>query len=492
MEPSVRRPAINLLVLIAALMPSASPAFESEEHEKLGNVAFIAALAYFRQTHPDRKSEHEEAARLIGRPGADRSRSGELSYGDVIACVDYFLHPERLLAEPWRAGRSSARPGGLPRPDENLLDLVSCRGMGNAFFQATHHNQSHFQYDALMSYRLYHLAAIAIARDEKSLFAALVTNAIADHYLHDFFAPGHVFTARDQLTDVPATALHDIRNDLGATFLPANFESLRPFVEFICQGSVESCRVRTGLHLETIAGDASGAQVGQALQAILEGKPLHLKGDARLWEPGADRLRQRLMMFLVQTRSILDVLTGRNSFQEMVWEGGAAPTRASIGFGDYVQPTDAPQLWTNPIVGISLQREALIAGARSGRSVIAVETPAAVWRFEKFIVLPLIGYASHFEGNVNGQGPTFRLVSAIPQTELAFGPYLRYLAYPSDEGDKRRVSFGLRMDSGFSGYFTTFVAVGRDTATTTDGKLRAGIIFAAGLQFSFPVSRIPR
>lgn len=501
----------GLLAGASIVLARCASAFESDEHEKLANVAFLVALEYLAKTSAITAAKYEEASRLKGTPGKYRAKGDEkyrgISYGDIVACVDYYLYPETILADSWKQGRRPPEAGALPKPTEALVDLKDCHGIGSSFFQATHNNHSHFQYDLLMSQRVYHALAISLARDEGALFAALVVSAISDHYLHDFFAPGHIFTGRARLTDLPATALHDVVNARGAEFVPANFAQLQPIMEFICQGAVERCVARRDLSLWEVIRDASDREVADSLGALLAGQTMDLKGDGQLWDEGPDRLRQRLLMLLIQVRSIADVVSGRNSFQDMAWEGRAPPTKAKIAFGEYALPKAAASAkrpaqaeWMqnpgaflrNPIVAISAQREAMIAGTRAGRTTVTLEVPLTIFPSERFIVLPYLGYGTYSEGNTNGQGFTFRAVAAIPQTELAFGPYVRYFSYPTNEGDKLRGSVGLRLDSGFSGYFTTFIAVGRDTSTTADGKLRAGVITFAGIQFGFPMSRLHR
>jgi hypothetical protein len=485
-----------------ALFVDPTYAFESDEHEQLGNAAFAVALEFLKVP------AESPVRRLYGRPGkyrsADREERDRLSYGDVTSCVDYFFSPEKMLADAWREGRR--RPGmpSLPSPDEAVLVLEQCHKTGPSFALATHSNHSHFRHDLLMAYRLYHVAAISAARDDKSPFAGLVINAIADHYLHDFFAPGHIFTVRDRLTDVPATAVHDIWNKDGADFRPMNTQQLKPLAEFICGGSVQSCALHEGIPLGGIVGRAPAADVGAALAGILAGKPVRLKGDAMLGDEEPDRLRQRLLMLLIQAQSVIDVLSGTNSFREMAWEGNKFPTAAKIPFGEYLlgdaaareggqAPSDAPipLVWKNPIVMAAVQREAMIAGTRFGRTVFTVETPLVVLPARHVTFLPLIGLGYHYEGNLDGGGPTFRIVAAIPETELALSAYARNFTYPTtNEGDKRVLNGGIRLDSGFTSYFTAFISIGRDTATTQEGTLRHGVIFAAGFQFAFPLSRI--
>lgn len=497
--------AFVIVAVLLASTPRQTCAFESDEHEKLGNIAFHLALEYFRENHPDREKVYEAARALDGRPGkyaSDTKPYGIASYGDLIACVDYFLSPEKILTDSWKRGRGSRGPGGLPAAGDKVLELDDCHGwFGNAFFQATHNNHAHFQYNVLMSYRMYHVAAISLARDEKAFFAALVTNAIADHYLHDFFAPGHIYTRRDGLTDVPATALHDIRNKRGADFVPEHFasESMKCLIDFICQGSVKDCWIRDGLDLAMLAEKSDGGDVATALTELIDGQTVRLKGDYALWEAGPDGLRQRVLMLLIQARSVLDVLEGNNSFQLLNWEGESDPTTVQMSFGHYVQPKDQYSLLlSNTVVGLSFHRETMVAGNRAGRNAFTAETPLGVipldqtgWKsLENLILLPTLGYGIHFEGGTQGHGPTFRLIAAVPQTEFAFSAYVRYFFYPTSAGDTRRRSFGLRFDSGFSGYLTAFIALGVDSATTPDGALRSGIIGMAGLQVSFPVSRV--
>jgi hypothetical protein len=502
MAATLRRQRASLFVwLFAALFPGSGRGFESDEHERMGNTAFIVALEYFKTLKTHGGSEkYAEARELLGTPGKynakQRDERERLSYGDIIACVDYFLTPEKMLADAWKGGRRSPDAPSLPAKGEKVLLVDDCHKVGPSFAQASHNNHSHFQQNLLMAFRIQHVAAISAARDDKSLFAGLVINAIADHYLQDFFAPGHIFTIRDQLTDVPATAVHDVWNQDGADFKPSNTERLRPVADFICGGKVESCKLREDVRTAELAGKRQDGEVAQALSAILAGKPVHLKGDGRLWDDDQERLRQRLLMLLIQSQSILDVLTEANSFREMAWKGTTVPTVAKIEFGEYLlrpdpDPAPIPFIAKNFILMASVHREAMIAGTRFGRTVFTFETPLAALPYKSLTLVPLVGAGYHYEGNLDGAGPTLRLAAAIPETELGFSVYVRNFTYPTtNEGDKRVFNWGLRLDSGFTSYFTTFISIGRDSAPTQEGNLRNGVIFAAGFQFAVPFSRI--
>ena len=214
-------------------------AFESFEHHAMANLALDAAIAFERQ-----------AVLGGGDPGAAAALPAMLEmrghYGQVTACVDYFLYPEKMLAFSWKP-QATSPSDGIPEhghfPMQALED--QCR-QGASLLQASHSNHAHFQQDLMVSLRVWHAMAIGVARNENNIYGALFINAIADHYLQDFFAPGHIVTPRDIKTDVPATAMHDKANLAGARFDPGVLKGpLRRVVAYLCTGRVDGPEPRS-------------------------------------------------------------------------------------------------------------------------------------------------------------------------------------------------------------------------------------------------------
>ena len=562
----------RLLALLAAIACSSpAMAFESEEHERMSNLAYALALDYFAKHYQgdDKRQKLEIAEKLRGTPGRYHeldslwpwhkrwwSRDGEaISYGDLVTCVDFFLYPEKILAEVWRrsgervgSDRPPGHPGGFPVTDgPEFLSLGPCIGFSLAAAQAAHNNHAHFQQDLLISQRVYHLAAMHAARSERNLYGALVLNALSDHYLQDFFAPGHIVTPRGAMADVPATARHDRANDDGLyfTLLPETADDLLPLLAQLCAWEVKKPAEVRELISKRAACNVGGDQkqligrstedLAAAIGDLFGSRPVPFKmlGDFRLWS--SSQLRQRLALLLIQTRSILDVLeAGTNHFLDSRWKAEVphAPTIARIAYGEYrlehneyyaarsriadkrerpgdrdidrtgFKPGDAYRTQVaNGMFGVSVHRESFSSGVQTSRRVTTVETVIAgrlVYangRIPSLNIGVITGWAWFNEGTLNGNGPTVRLVATIPDTEISHGPYWRWLSYPTDGRDSRRWSGGYRFDMGFSTYLTAFLGVGRDWGTAIEpggieGSLHRGTVWTAGLQVAWPSGRV--
>lgn len=210
-------PRICLLFFCLSFFSHNSVAFENFEHKAIGNIAF--AFAKYLTPSCIGKDTSDPACKYLDVPASDK----KLTYGDIAQCVDRFLTPEKLIARlryeinkplgEKEKQDSSAFPNSLYREESK------CKSDG-LNQQAAHNNHAHFQEELLVSLATYHSLAMMIARNnpQENLGRALVVNAIADHYLHDFFAPGHIVTRRNELTDTVALAMHDYRNERGAMF----------------------------------------------------------------------------------------------------------------------------------------------------------------------------------------------------------------------------------------------------------------------------------
>ena len=154
-----------------------------------------------------------------------------------------------------------------------------------------------------------------------------------------------------------------------------------------------------------------------------------------------------------------------------------------------------------PIISISDQRESQSSGAFSARNLYTVElstfnTPldiSSVTRdFASVVeVAPLVvGWANYQQGYRRGSGPTYRAAVTIPETDVSIGPYARWLTYSPDSGVVRKLSYGLRVDSGFFGYFSFYVTGGVDYGFTSSGELQRGRVWAGGLRVGVPFTRL--
>lgn len=517
--------------------------FDSPEHKKMGNLAYKVALAYAK--------EYEPIKNKIDVLQIDRLLLHNPSYGEIAMCVDFFLYPEKILANAW-ANNQETELDGLPSIKHPIsVDAKKhCSVEGTRFMQSTHNNHAHFQQDLLMSFNLYHLLAISVAKEGHNIYAAIVINAISDHYLQDIFAPGHIVTPRYALSDVPATAMHDLANNKGIYFYPSDFKGIDRILDYICgtekndrdspELPLSECHLNDDLKRDLI-GQGIFLNLDEAINTIKKHQPILFLGDGHLDMATQDQLTQRIFLLAIEIKSILDIFEGANSFTKYGWkfEPNELLVKANVPFGEYrltrnlteinagksgtsnstALKKEKPQTGNNvpssgesktnghrpytfgtfsPIFGVSLHRESMSNGARMGRNVGSVETipfggivTNTPWAaIPSFSFAPVFGYSAYQEGDIRGSGPTLRIIGSVPETEFSFGPYARWLSYPTKDGDKRQISLGGRMDSGFSSYGTFFLGVGRDYGTTPVGILENGWLWTAGFELAFPVSRL--
>lgn len=530
----LRQAVFGLCIFLGA---SSAPGFESAEHKRMGDLALRVAKSYI----ADRNIAIADAA----HQALEQFQGRKMSYGQIVQCVDFYLFPEKIFAYAWRHDKPTGRTGVAETGAPLHGDLIAkCDTEGAAYIQASHSNHAHFQQDLMMSFRLSHLLAYALAKEEGNYYGGLVANAIADHYLQDFFALGHIVTPRDRLTDVPATAMHDLANRQGANFRPNLTEGIRNILQYLCgsitknASQIETLRCSSGdaPDIKTLIGpNNTKEQFAAAIDSLMRNEDAVIfRGDGYLWSTDFEQLKQRILLLAVETQSILDILTvSTNSFKTFyfAYELRTGRTFADVDFGSYVfdkeppnfrvadsptsEPVAAPapggrlarlgdnvyQLTTRArTVGLSLHRESLSSGSRAGRNVGAVEVSVGgsivdLNSWSKYLgsydISQKIGYQWYREGNLRGSGPTARFPLSIPETEVSIGPYFRYLSYQTDQGEKRKLTTGLRIDSGFSGYFTFYMGLGKDYGVETNRSLHRGWLWTMGIQAAFPSSRIP-
>jgi len=560
---SACRRLVMITLACTGLVSYRTTAFEGDEHRKMGDLAARVALVYAKEmlSGIDEKAlcALEVLVPKVPESKCPKSKSPEskslesksleseipdTSYGQIVQCVDYFLIPERIFSF---AGRNPYPTGStnVPEPDSNPLPKKLgeyCDAEGTNFIQASHFNHAHFQQDLLMSLRYGRLRAMSLARYEKNYYEALVANAIADHYLQDFFAPGHIVTPRNWLTDVLATAMHDRANEEGVRFAPSNLQVLQPILHFICGLDDkqlldrDDCQAGKGSWLDTLMGKNKIGDISRAMKVLAKVPPesVIFRGDSYLWDTAPEQVVQRIFLLAVEVQSIIDVLRGesRSSSYDWKYEPKTGKITAKFYFGEYVL-TDTAEAradskesavqatqtqwepgWTtplnvasngehyrlqtiSPIFGISYSRESLFEGTKTARNVGSFEVGLPVFMKEtgipyipNLVIGSAIGYSWYQDGSEFLSGPTLRLIFSVPETEFSFGPYFRRLSYATSDGDVRKNSFGIRMDFGFTGYFTLFTMLGYDYGRNQDDSLRKGSLWSVGLAASFPWSRV--
>lgn len=577
---------MKLKIAIGALCLAVSglcAAFESWEHKRLGDLAYHIAVAIYCEHNSDslicaEKAPLRDAPQVMFDPvglspqpkGSPPPGRNELTYGDVVACVDYFLSTEKLIA-----GREStvidgvsvdrpispkqtddyivARPPGVfpsRRLDFDLAQESRCKdSMFNREGQrAEHVNHSHFQVEVIVAQRTNHMLAINLRTQEQNLFAALVLNAVSDHYLQDSFAPGHIGSWRTRLTDLAATAFHDKRNRNGI-YVQVPAIRMNNFARFqrsagvpgdLREAVLRKLRTEPGvLDYFFNNGKKPARQDFSDRLARLESKAarlstdsaIHIRGDGRLWDEEQDM--QRYVMLLADVRSILDVLESRrdaddryafvdsfkdaswtwkylgetnNSWTEKLWRtqpskivADIGPVNYSIVNSDrnfdphYAEGSDKYDS-LDRLFGASIGIDSMSFGDTHNRLVIGLETPIfgnLVPRKSLQNVAWLAGVQPFYDGGRTSVALTTRRVTVFPETEFAFSVQARALRLTTQShGYKWRPALGARVDAGFTSFVTFYLQTGFDASVQTDDSIRRGWSIGAGIQVAAPQCRI--
>ncbi|TAN72600.1 MAG: hypothetical protein EPN14_10395 [Gallionella sp.] len=336
-------------------------AFEGYEHKKMGDLAMLVVQNICEEDKGEKfcAANWKQAISQLTPCKGDGCKPNPITYGDIVRCVDDYLVPEKMLSrkvDPKK--QTDAGQNWLPVDRNELMLnplLEHCDAGRGGELAAAHANHTHFQNDLLVALNLHHTAAIGFAlQGENTLYGALVMNAIADHYLHDFFAPGHMVTPRSTLTDTASNSMHDVANDQGMMYqLAPNMTGLiidkqhekllmdamaAVSVQLVCRPSKlfkEFPPAFIYSRLETTDPDCSEDKEKRADDAVREAlkslsnmqNPLKLKGDGLLWrDDNGQGLMQRVLMLAVNVRSILDVMDANknkqftNSFAKVNWQ----------------------------------------------------------------------------------------------------------------------------------------------------------------------------
>lgn len=377
---------VKYLVLLALmLMASTCSAFEGYEHGTMGDLAY--ELAYQIHCGEGRAESarptcvllqsngpyRNEIERIDGvKPVSSPNSNSRLTYGNVVQCVDAMLTPEYLFAVTLNkmandtAGAvyppSTGIVGnwgeiGLTGSDCIVNDVLNS-AQRSEIIRATHNNHSHFGSHLVTTMQLYHYMAISFARS-RDLGAALAVNALADHFLHDFFAPGHLAVNRNDTPDLLATQIHDefngkagvhffldfgggVNDFVGGAYRERFRRSAVTALRIMSSSSdVRVCGIRYNLaakanrlnmesmlELAVPAGWCDSSEdraVVDVLKDVLRqaeiggGKIVSMMGDDRLWDgcldvrgtiPGGclNSLSQRIVILLAGNASILEVI----------------------------------------------------------------------------------------------------------------------------------------------------------------------------------------
>lgn len=488
-------------------------AFEDYEHKAVGDTAIMTIAAYKCAESPKSPPTENEVCSVLLKISSHNHENRRYSYGDIVACVDDFLTPEELMAflPNFNKGITTHWPDRYKECDSSF----------SLYFQASHANHAHFQKQLLIAQTSGHINAIALA-SQQNLEGALLTNAIADHYLQDFFAPGHITTDRAKTTDAVAMAIHNHANREGATFYldPKYTSKLRDRIneiDSVLNGSSEASQRLCAFLLTGKPSDNTPCNLTKSrLTQILNEKSIRLHGDRFLGDSG--NFDQRLLMLAVEMQSIEDILQSyednkhpaNNSVAfrdgpsyEWTWDTSTSPPNvyARLPFGYYalgsngqVDPENVNDkelpMGRDLVAGLSVGKEFYNQGQR-------VSTTSTSMEFLVFgdvltagdYGLLVGGYHYEANGGAIGNGGTTRLAYVFPATETTLSLGYRRVYHSGTLQNGWGNGLNVRIDHGLSSMLTFYVSIGKDWTGLRDGSLSFGSYFSAGLMLAGPIRR---
>lgn len=242
-------------------------AFDGDEHRLLSTIALEAAL---KLATPGPKMSH----------AIDTRKQGPPSFGDVTVAVDWFQDPDDFLKA------------------EDLAKAVRSRNLIMKGL-AAHYDYAHFQDGALKAWQKYHHQALLSAKSDPD--DALLREAVALHYLQDFFSAGHIVTPRAGMHDAVAGHLHDRYNMSGVTFC------MRPSIP----PKVLRAVLETNLQTER---ETDMVDVNAYEDAVTNGETSFHGDDTLNWpEDGAQKVFVAAVS-AVSVAQVLDASNDRDSF----------------------------------------------------------------------------------------------------------------------------------------------------------------------------------
>jgi len=499
------------------LFASRALAFDGDEHRYIARAGFALAVSACKADRecvltPEQRLQVAEFENLHSR----------LDYGTLVSSVDYRLNPLQLMQ---KYGQQEQLPSSGSDLDTRLIQLLT--GSVTAFFRAAAANDTHFQGELVAGIRNWHAYAVAIASNtepvqsatgtshpEPNLFAALLINSIADHYLHDFFAPGHIITPRFGLNDAVALSMHNRYNTLGAFFeiTPKTFETdLQPLLEYLPPSESDGGRE-------------------ELIKVLNNNCRVPLWGDSELSQSPS----QKVLMILIEARSVLDVLQSahgkpHNSFLRTAWEpmkmymegkhekfdlaSAALPYGTYINYMNNGKPPNS-----GPVLALSFGSEMLLGVADKRLRQQKVTTARTVYAAEMLVWghLPIdadrpavdvaqrvpvyfneykqfglnVGWVYARNTTEQARGIIVRAVLALPllHSQVSLDTSEKHYDYKDQSG--RRTAYGIRLQSGFS-MLLFDLGLEREWTYGLRGSLKAERALRFGATIVSPLSNIP-
>jgi len=464
-------------------------AFEGKEHSQIGNAGFLLALDALGELEGI-KDPCIRLMRTINTASNFLSTNpGSPSYGELVCSVDYVMSPFEFLLEHGVGLSQTVRSWNDINPDF----LKGNQGIVFQKLRASHNNTAHFQDELLYMLHFYHKIAVQKAQ-EGELFLALLFSSFSSHYLHDFFAPGHMITPRRNLPDSVSLSWHELHNEKGADFVvsPKGLRLLPPF-------------------LKIVEKDPAKYLLGDADFKCLHSK-VYLRGDGFL-DKQPD---QKLLMTLAQARMVLDVLesflseTCINHFSTYEWMAPIhqrsknlkvnKPLMAGIELGYYEIDKIHRSFHFTPAISIGMDSlhaknddirykfmiEHLVAGTPGAPNFLRDQ------RYEprsKFNLGLTLNYTYVTDDHYDAKGPGSRIILAFPEIDMMFSATYSRLEFSTIIGEFNREMYSLRAEIGFS-FMTGYVGFGTGNGINFEGVPFNSNLIESGFTFQVPISKI--
>lgn len=492
---------LNIFVMFLCI-GNTGVAFEGYEHKYISSIAFDLAVNHIQKKYSDELSLRDLNI-LHKMKNGDEGVYG-VGYSQLVEFADYQLDPFDYF-KIW--GEFSHLPDKSNGINTEYIAALKHDIEGKLrLAHASHLNMDHFQEQLMFTYWWWHEKAIDAALKDKNLYVAFFLSAYADHFLEDFFAPGHIQTPRDGMHDVAALGIHDNYNEKGALFSIRNHGEL---VEILASND----------EYTTEEMDFKMASE-KLLHAIRTDRQIELKGDNYL----RGNHEQELLMVLVVARSIIDVyesyVTGieSNSFTQFFWKArvvdidGFRQSRniddlihnpvSKITYGEYTSQNDLATVYS-PVLGVMISNQAKITGHETNRLKVDVEImplgvppPGNYARdpdgntISKLPSFGLgIGYSYMDDENQMAHGPTMRFGFPIRGIDTTISANLAYREYRGYGEEYQRFSPGLSVEMGFGLVFLN-LSISNDYTIKPNGNLDDGVCLSSGVSILFPASRV--
>ena len=584
-----------VFVLLAALT-SNSHAFDGMEHERISDSAMLLAVSYWASHHnnvdlagPDslcdylaRRFSPKSIVTLV-RHCPDLSKESEsnnstdsnkvrelpeaVTYGGVVRLVDELSYPTQIFVREGGAGAgdSGDPEGAYPRSDQFFAQSYSDlnhqyhrkREVRRKFrrtnavlegYRALSNNQLHFQNDLLQQMR--RLRRDALNTVDQETYYALITNALSDHFLQDYLAPGHILWPRNYSHDSVATSVHDGTNQKGTWFevdstnWKDRLEPLAKYLKSLPTTSTEYVKLsdywmkrregatfRCGYEKTVGKTGGSPAQGLHCLQEAMKSDGyIYVYGDGLVSKSPA----QQMLMVLVQAERIVELLrvldgceprdyanfSYTSSYDTDVEKKLVVPC-TGLEFGDYrfgrqkecnQDEKKADEVFEGTASGVFLlggggqapfQDEGssrvqfsleylplgFMANHRWLRNAAIHKPPGNCGTFSPCNSGFVFGIDYIGDDAFNAKGVGARFIKAIPAINFQVSPYVKFLNYKFAQQDDWNLSWGLRADWGFSiGSF--YMTLGKEYIVDEMDELKSTGMVSFGIGIGIPNTRI--